>query len=127
MSNKYKNKDEETKVANEPVTPPGGVQKSLAKIFSGSILTNEEVVQRLPFLFFIVLLLIVYIGYGYYSEKTVIALSRLDKEIKELKAEVVSAKSELSYLSKKTEIVQRTNKIGLVEHRESPTVIFVAD
>lgn len=128
MTNKFKQKETvvEQKIVKEPA-PPGAVQKSLAKIFSGNILTNEEVIQKLPFLFFVALLLIVYIGYGYYSEKTIIALSVLDKEIKELKAEVVSSKSELSYISKKTQIIDRTKELGLMEQKELPYVILASD
>lgn len=61
---------------------------------------RKAVMSFMPFLMFLFLLAIVYIGNSYYAEKTIRDIDRTQKEIRELRSEFITARSELMYCSK---------------------------
>ena len=98
--------------------------KTVSSILNGSALNRENVVKQLPFLFFIVFLLMVYIGYGYKARKTIIQTSVLKNQIEELKSEYISITSTLEQKKRPSKIATAIKKTGLKESTVPPKKII---
>ena len=92
-------------------------------LFSGSFLSNEETIRQIPFIFFLALLGLFYIGNGYYAERTVRKISRVTYELKELQSEYIITSSELMFLSKQSEVARLARPFGLHESTVPPKKI----
>ena len=101
----------------------GMVARILAGILGGSILTRENVVRSLPFMFYLAMLALVYISNSYYAERTIIRSYHLRKEIKELRYAFITGRSELMFESKQTEVARRLEPTGVRESRIPPQKI----
>lgn len=99
--------------------------KGLVRFLNGGFLSRNEVVARLPYFFFLAFLLTCYIGYGYYTEKTVKELYRTRKDLKELRSEYITTKSRLMFRSKRSEVVKATEGMGLRESTDPPEKILI--
>lgn len=99
--------------------------KSLSNIFSGNFLSKDNVVGLLPFIFFLTFLGIMYIANGYYAQGIVRDLQKTGNEVKELRSEYITIKSDLNYKSKQSQVAQATDAIGVYESTTPPTKIIV--
>lgn len=86
---------------------------------------RKAVMSFMPFLMFLFLLAIVYIGNSYYAEKTIRDIDRTEKEIRELRSEFITARSELMYRSKLTEVAASIAPKGVKESTVAPRKIMV--
>ncbi len=102
-----------------------GFGKALQSVLDGSILTKEIVIGLLPFVLFVTLIAIVYIANTYYAEKTVIKIERVSKDLKELRYEHITIKSELMFYTKQSEIGKKLKPKGIKESLEPPKKIFI--
>lgn len=119
--NKFKKKEEKIEEKKNAVK----VVKSLSSVFSGSFLSRENVVSSIPYVFFLTLLGILYIANGYYSEKTVRELYKVGAELKELRSEYITTKSDLNFQSKQSQVAQATVSFGVKESIIPPSKIVV--
>jgi Bacteriodetes cell division protein (FtsL-like) len=103
----------------------GKVSKSLANIFSGSFLSKDNVVGLLPFIFFLTFIGILYIANGYYAEKVVRELHKTGNEVKELRSEYITIKSDLNFKSKQSQVAQATEPLEIYESTTPPTKILI--
>lgn len=115
---------EEKKVVEKK--EPGKVSKSLASVFSGNFLSSDNVVRQLPFIFFLTFLGILYIANGYYAQRTVRELQKVNDELKALRSEYITIKSDLNYNSKQSQVAQATEPYGIKESTVPPTKIVIA-
>ena len=118
--NRFK-REEKPKVKREA----SKVSRSLANIFSGNFLSKDNVVSFLPFIFFMTFMGILYIANGYYAEKVVRDLHKTGNDVKELRSEYITIKSELNYKSKQSQVAQATEAIEVYESTIPPTKIVV--
>lgn len=100
---------------------------SVWDVFDGSVLTRDKVVRQLPFVLFIALLIIFYIGNRYHSEKMIRQTMELQTELKELRARAISTASELEFMSRQSEVAKlvESKGLGLKEAVEPPIKITV--
>jgi len=100
---------------------------SLRDIFDGTVLTRERVTRQMPFILFITLLIIIYIGNRYHAEKVIRESIQLQTELKELRARAISTASELEFISTQTEVAKRVSEQvpGLHEAENPPYKIEV--
>lgn len=82
-------------------------------------------VAFMPYLFFLFLVALVYIGNRYYAEKTIRDIDSVQREIKELHSEFITTKSELMSRSKLTEVARVINDKGVTESTVAPRKITV--
>jgi len=96
-------------------------------VVNGNIFTKEAVVRGMPFLLFLALLALVYISNGFLTEGNVREINKLNNEIKELRSEYITTKSDLMHHSKQSELVDliKEKKLGLEESFEPPKKIVV--
>jgi hypothetical protein len=94
---------------------------SLKGIFSGRILTQAGVVRQFPYILFLTMLALFYIGNRFHAERLVRKLGRLQIEVKDLCSEQVTTASELMNISRPSEVIKLVNEkdIGL-ELPETP-------
>ena len=92
---------------------------------TGNFLSHEKIVQNLPFVFFLTFLGILYIANGYYAEKTVKRLYRTSNEIKELRSEYISNKSDLELIKQQSHVALSIKSLELKESLTPPSKIII--
>ena len=97
----------------------------IADLVNGNILTRETVIDHLPYFLFLALLALTYISSGFLAEENVRNLNTVNDEIKELRSEYITIKSELMYRSKQSEVIKiiKEKELGLEESFEPPKKI----
>jgi hypothetical protein len=98
---------------------------AIRSVFDGTILTREKVIKTAPFLFYLTLLAIVYIANTYYAEKTITKTEKINKEIKELRSEYITIKSEFMFKSRPSEISTKLLPYGIKESMNPPRKIVL--
>lgn len=119
--------DEITTTNSKPQKPrkKGVLAKGLSSVFSGTFLTNEKNIKHLPFILFLALIAIFYIANGYYADDKIREFNKISNELKELRSEYISTKSELMFASKQSEIAKSALALGLKESLVPPIKIEV--
>lgn len=126
--NKFKEvpkSEEKEEVKRSAPKSKSKVARSFLNIFSGNFLSKENVIYQLPFILFLTVIGLGYIANGYYAEKSVRDISRLNNELKELKSEFITNKSELMFMSNQSEVARASASIGLKESVNPPKKIVV--
>ncbi len=116
MRKKKKNKSQGKKTGNP-----------LGSILSGGFLANPRTAKNLPFLLFIALLAIFYIGNSYTAEKKIRRIEKLQKELKELRYDHIYTKSKLMSKSRQSEVASSLGSQGIKESRVPPAKIYTED
>lgn len=98
---------------------------SLREFLDGTVITRKNVVKQLPFLVFLCLIGIVYIGNRYHAEKVVRDITKMQEEVKNLRAEEITTASELMKISRQSEVIKliKEKELGLEESTEPPAKI----
>ncbi len=79
----------------------------------------------MPFVFFLTLLAIMYIANSYIAERTIRDIDKTERDIKELRSEFITGKSELMYRSKLSQVATAIESKGLKESTVAPKKIVV--
>ena len=87
--------------------------------------TTDLVFGNFQYLMFLGFLGIVYIANAHFAEKGVFRIQTMQKEIKELKWEYTSIKSETMYKSMQSQIDESLEPVGLDLENKGPKVIVV--
>ncbi len=103
----------------------GVLAKGLSSVFSGTFLTNESTLKHLPFILFLTLIAIFYIANGYYADDKIREVNKVSNQLKELRSEYISTKSELMFASKQSEVAKSAEELGLKEPVVPPIKIEV--
>ncbi len=93
------------------------------KLDFNNMLKPENLVKNIPYFLFLVFLAMLYIGNTHSVEGTVRKIDRMKTELKEARWNYMSAKSELMYKSKQTEVAKAVEHIGLKELTHPPQKI----
>lgn len=101
----------------------GVLAKGLSSVFSGTFLTNEKTLQHLPFILFLALAAVFYIANGYYADDKIREVNKISNQLKELRSEYISTKSELMFASKQSEVARSVESMGLKEPVVPPVKI----
>jgi hypothetical protein len=119
MDTAYPKKNTLITGSQESGSKTGGSGKSLGRaahsLLGGTFLTRERVIRTLPFILYLAFLALLYITNSYYSQRDMIAIERLKKELKELNYNYISTKSELMFISRQSEVSKKAAAIGLKE------------
>jgi len=70
------------------------------EFLDGSILVRETMTRQLPFILFLTVLAVLYIGNRYHAERMVRKISKTEVEVKDLRAEQITIAAELMNISK---------------------------
>lgn len=118
---------EQPQVSSKPSKPgkKGVLAKGLSKIFGGSFLSNERAIQHIPFVLFLALIAILYIANGYYADDKIREVNKINNQIKELRTEYISSKSDLMFISKQSQVAKAVAPLGLKEPVVAPMKIEI--
>ena len=102
---------------NQPVKDYS--ENALLKLFAKNF-NAEKATGALPFVLFMVLLGMLYLGNMHLAEKTIRDIDKTEKEVKELSWDYKTAKAELAYKSTLSEVVRRADTLGIKQSIEPP-------
>jgi hypothetical protein len=117
-------KTEEIKEEKTKKVTTGALLKDL---ISGSMVTDKIILKNLGYLLMLTLLGAIYIANRFHAEKLTRETTRLQKEVKDLRAESLSTSTNLMYASKQSEVFRlvREKELNLEELREPPFELIV--
>lgn len=100
---------------------PGRNQGFLKELLSGIMISEKIILKNLGYVSLITLLAAIYIGNRFNAEKLTRQTTRLQKEVKDLRAEALSTSAELMRLSRQSEVYRLVREKGLnLEEIKSP-------
>lgn len=99
--------------------------RSFVKMFNGEFLSRDEMVKNLPFFSFVGFLMVLLIGWGYYTETIGQDEADLEKDLGELNSEYFTLGSEYNRLSRQTQVAERLDSTGLSESVTPPKKIKI--
>lgn len=123
-----KKNEEEAPAKSRVKKAPGGGQKlsrGFISILNGTFLTKEKVLANMPFLLYVAALMLCYIGYGYWTERTVRQLDRTSSELKEMRSYYITVRSRLEKAEQQSQVATDISSMGLRESRVPPRRITV--
>ena len=113
---------DETTEKQKPESWLSRLQKNL---HPKKVLRNENFIHALPFIFFLSFIAMVYIANSYYAEKTIREIDKTNNELKELRSEYISTKSDLMLISKQSEVAKAVISMQIKESIVPPKKIIV--
>lgn len=100
----------------------------IKELLSGSMITEKIILRNLWYVFLLTFLAALYIGNRFHAEKTTREITRLQREVKDLKAESLATSAELMYLSRQSEVYRQVRERGLnLEELKSPPFKLLVD
>ncbi len=106
-------------------TGEGMARKFINGINVFSYFDRKSIIHFMPFVFFLTAWAIVYIANSFIAEKTIRDIDKTERDLKELRSEFITAKSELMYRSKLSEVATAIQSQGLKEARIAPKKILL--
>lgn len=101
------------------------VSRAMIGVLNGSFLTREKLLGNMPFILFCAGLMITYIAYGYHTERIVRDLDRTDTELKELRSEFITVRSQLETKEQQSQVASGIGELGLRESVVPPVKLEV--
>lgn len=100
----------------------GNKKVRVKDIIDGTFLVRENMVKQLPFVLFLTLLGVVYIGNRFHAESMVRKIDHLKIEVGNLRSEQITITSELMNISRPSEVAAlvESKGLGLKESMEPP-------
>jgi hypothetical protein len=120
--NKVKTAEEVKHV--EPRKPNRQARKFIRALNVMGLIDKAALIRFMPFIFFLTALAVVYIANSYVSENTIRNIDRIERDLKELRSEYISGKSELMVKSKQTEVAASVAPMGIKESTTAPRKII---
>ena len=121
--NKYKKKKEAKSIPRQGKSVFRKIASSLNVV---GYINKNMIVGMMPFMFFLTILSLAYIANSYYAEKTVRDIDKISKELKELRSEYISGKSDLMYSSKQSNVALKAAHLGVKESLAPPRKIIIS-
>lgn len=91
----------------------------------GNLFEDGLPVKYLPNVAYVTLLIIIYIGYNHYAEKTSRNITKLEVEVENLRADYTTLKSDYMYSRLQSEVAKRVAEMGIKESKIPPQKIVV--
>ena len=98
---------------------------ALTQILNGEFLTKSFVLNNLPYIFFILLLLIVFVAKGYYVKQLNDEIKINETELNQNAAEYIEAKTKLEEETKRYKLVENLQERELKESLNATKVIRI--
>ena len=120
------------KTAEQPAAPkketkrPSKPGKFMTFFSAIGISSKDMLLNVMPYIFFLAVIGLFYIANSYYSERTIRDIDAITKELKTLRTEYITGKSELMIVSKQSEVARSVAPQGLKESVEAPKKIVLS-
>lgn len=83
--------------------------------------------RLIPFILYLTFWAILYIANTHYAEGTLISINKMNKELKELRADYLTIKADLMFRSKQSEVAKMVESQGINELDEPPKKIYTEE
>ena len=103
--------------------PDSPLKNKLLDVLSGKGLAEKSFGELAAFILYVVFLLVFYINHSYQAESYIREISSLERELKDLRSEYITTKSQLMFHSKQTEVQQLVKAQGLEKSKIPPFII----
>lgn len=113
-----KSKKKGVRTKRKKSSPAAG--RTFVQIMNGEFLSKDWFVGNLPYTFFVGFLLVVLIGWGYYTETVIKEEVKLKSELSDLESEFFTLSSEYIAKRGRDNIKEKLPANGPVENRVSP-------
>jgi hypothetical protein len=120
--NKVKEAVEEKKP--EPKKPNKQARKFIRALNVIGLIDRAALIKVMPFVFFLTFLAVIYIANSYVAENIIININRIERDLRELRSEYISGKSELMVKSKQTEVAKSVAPLEIKESTIAPRKII---
>lgn len=90
------------------------------------IFKNGIPLHYLPYILFVMALGIFYIGNNHYTEKTVRKITKIEREVQDLKADYRTLQADYMHARLQSEVAKRVKPFGLNESSIPPKKIIIA-
>ena len=100
-------------------------QSSFVQILNGDFLTKEFMLNNLNFIFFIMFLLLLTVGKGYYGKQLSSDVAKTQQKLDEATSDYFEAKASLEEKTQRTELVEQLQSTGLKETVNPTKVIRI--
>jgi hypothetical protein len=133
MDNEYIDKDtvheeqkkQEPKKAKKKVAGKKKRPNAFVQILNGDFLTKEFVLNNLNFIFFIIFLLLILVGKGYYGKQLSKDADKAQIELNELSANYIETKAKLEEETRRYKLIEKLSSKGLNETVNPTKVIRI--
>lgn len=132
MNNQFKKPAEEQEIdlpeeemEEKPVVQEGSTAAFFRKLFAEGVVSKEVATEMLPFVVYLCVLGMIYIGNSHMAITNIRNIDKLNKEVSELSWEYKSLKADLMFKSKLTEVAKKVDTLGIKELIEPPKKIVV--
>ena len=100
----------------------------IRELLSGSMVSEKIILKNLGYISLITLLSAIYIGNRFHAEKITRQTTRLQREVKDLRAESLSTSADLMSSSRQSEVYSNVREKGLnLEELKSPPYKLLVD
>lgn len=117
-------KKEKKKVSTEKSK---GRPSAFAQILNGDFLTREFVLNNLNFIFFVILLLLLIVGKGYYGKQLTRDVEDAQNHLNEVTSDYVEAKARLEEQTRRYRLVEKLAPRGVKETQQETKVIRIRE
>jgi len=99
----------------------------LKELLSGTMVTEKIILKNLWYIMLITLLASIYIGNRFHAEKITRQTTRLQREVKDLRAESLATSADLMFLSRQSEVYRlvKEKDLNLEELKTPPYKLLV--
>jgi hypothetical protein len=118
-------KKQEPKKAKKKVAGKKKRPNALIQILNGDFLTKEFVLNNLNFIFFIIFLLLILVGKGYYGKQLSKDADKAQIELNELSANYIETKAKLEEETRRYKLIDKLSSKGLNETVNPTKVIRI--
>lgn len=91
------------------------------------MLTYKNVIGNLPYVLFLAALAVFYIGNTHWAQKNIRKINEKTEQIKQLRWEYMTTKSDLMYKSKQSQVADEVDTLGLRALRTPPKKIMIEE
>ena len=98
---------------------------AFVQILNGDFLTKEFVLNNLSFIFYIIFLLLLLVGKGYYGKQLAKDADRAQDELNELSADYLEVKAKLEEETRRQILIEKLGGEGLIETVNPTKVIRI--
>jgi hypothetical protein len=93
----------------------------IRELLSGSMISEKIILKNLGYVSLVTLLAAIYIGNRFHAEKLTRETTRLQKEVRDLRAEALSTSADLMDVSRQSEVYRLVREKGLnLEELKTP-------
>jgi hypothetical protein len=104
-----------------------GRPSAFAQILNGDFLTREFVLNNLNYIFFVILLLLLIVGKGYYGKQLTRDVDDAQNHLNEVTSDYVEAKARLEEQTRRYRLVEKLKPRGVKETQQETKVIRIRE